>query len=84
MKRVLQGLAEEEKERKQRRIERERRSLEGAMEEREERERESRREELIDFLCSCWEGKGKVGGVGKGGSLFEGRKKIINEREKRF
>jgi hypothetical protein len=48
------------------------------------RERESRREELIDFLCSCWEGKGNVGGVGKGGSLFEGRKKIINEREKRF
>ena len=38
MKRVLQGLAEEEKERKQRRIDREKRSLDGAMEEREARD----------------------------------------------
>jgi hypothetical protein len=38
------------------------------------REREPRREELIDFLCPCWEGKGNGEGVGKGGYLIEGRK----------
>ena len=59
MKRVLQGLAEEEKKRKQRRIDRERRSLNSAIEEREARDNLEERVNWFIYLFYALVGKKK-------------------------